>query len=277
MGPPVIHSTEATVVSNRRIAPRGWVLHLEVEGDLAMRAGQFAHLRIGPGEIRPFLRRPFSIWDVSSYGGRTRIGILYVVRGAGTRRMSVKRPGEKIGFLGPLGNTLEVPKGTRRVIMIAGGAGIVPFHLFARQLHRELGSSVQVVLLFGARTREELYGLEDLRRLPLGVETCTEDGTEGMRGRVTDLLRDYLARTGREGVQAYACGPWGMLEAVSRLSSGLGVPCTLSLETRMGCGLGACRACVVPVRSGDGGWRYSRVCCEGPNYPSRDIAFAQGR
>lgn len=225
------------------------------------RAGQFGHLRIDPASTVPFLRRPFSIWDFQPFDGGQYVQILYTVRGEGTRVLAAKKPGDEVGFLGPIGNWFEIPSSARRVLMIAGGAGIVPFHLFARQVN-----GTPATLLFGARTREELYALSDLQRLPVEIETCTEDGTHGWKGKVTDLLADHLRRRGRADVAAYACGPHAMLKAVAEICRHEGVPCTLSLEVRMGCALGACRACVVPVRRGSDDWRYSRVCCEGPNY-----------
>lgn len=269
----MIPSVTARVRENRKIAPKGWIVTLEAEAGINPRAGQFAHLRVDPEEPWPFLRRPFSIWNVSENEGRSEIDILYTLRGIGTRRMTEKRSGDSMGFLGPLGNTLEVPPGTERAVMVAGGAGIVPFHLFARQIAAEKGKSVAPVLLFGARTRDELYGLEELERLPMEIRTATEDGTHGMKGRVTDLVREYFGREGVQGARSYACGPWAMLAAVSETADELNVPCVLSLETRMGCALGACRACVVPVRRGEADWRYSRVCCEGPNYESRELIF----
>jgi dihydroorotate dehydrogenase electron transfer subunit len=265
MTAPMIPSAAARIVENRRIAPKGFIMSLALpHRDPPPRPGQFGHLRVDPSATFPFLRRPFSLWDWRPGEEGSQVDILYTVRGEGTRVMAAKRPGETVDFLGPLGNSFEVAPSTRRVLMIAGGAGIVPFHLFARRLN-----GTRATLLFGARTRDELYALEDLRRLPLEIETCTEDGSHGLRGRVTDLLEAHFEREGADGVSAYGCGPHAMLRAVARICRLRSVPCTLSLEVRMGCALGACRACVVPVRRGSDDWRFSRVCCEGPNY---DIA-----
>lgn len=262
----MIHSVEAWIVGNRPIAPKGYIMTVALSHRERPRAGQFGHLRIDPAATVPFLRRPFSIWDYRTFDGGQYVDILYTVRGEGTRMMAAKRPGDAVGFLGPLGNWFEIPPSARRVLMIAGGAGIVPFHLFARQLN-----GTPATLLFGARTRDELYALEDLRRFPIEIETCTEDGTHGLQGRVTDLLAEHLRRRGKAGLAAFGCGPHGMLKAVADVCRQEGVPCTLSLEVRMGCALGACRACVVPVRRGGSDWKFSRVCCEGPNYDSQDL------
>jgi len=264
----MIPSVTARIVENRRIAPKGYVMTVELPQAHRPRAGQFGHVRIMAEGTAPFLRRPFSIWDARPANGGTHVDMLYALRGQGTRVMSEKRPGETVGFLGPLGNNFEIPAGTRHVLMLAGGAGIVPFNLFSRQLAGTPGT-----LLFGARTREELYSLDELGRHPIKIETCTEDGTHGVKGRVTELCAQWLERNGREGVVAYGCGPHGMLLAVAKLCREQRIPCTLSLEVRMGCALGACRACVVPVRRGESDWRFSRVCCEGPNYDIRELVL----
>lgn len=238
-------------------------MRLEAQFGEEIGAGQFAHLRVEESSAMPLLRRPLSFWDA----GPGFADVLFAVRGQGTRLLARKRAGDIVGMLGPLGNRLSFPPPGSHAVMVAGGVGIVPFFLFSKQILRT-EPSVRITLLFGARRKEELYGLEWLRTLPIEIRLATEDGSEGARGRVTYLLEELLK--GGERPVLYGCGPDAMLRAVAGIAARENLSLELSLETRMACGLGACRACVIPVRDGDG-WRYSRVCCEGPNYRASDL------
>lgn len=263
---------EATVLGQARCAPNGWKITLRVPSPEPIDAGQFCHLL--PAEtLDPLLRRPFSYWDAVPDGhDGTRVELLYTVVGRGTELLSRRRPGDRVGYLGPLGIGLT-PAASGTCVFVAGGVGIVPFYLFARQLAAR-ARPPRRILLFGGRTRDQLYGIGDFP--PLGVEThaATEDGSCGLRGRVTDLLEAWLPKLDRAGLRIYTCGPEAMIEAVVRIARREGIPCEVSMEQRMGCALGACGACVTRVISEDGGdWRYSRICIEGPTYDAARLAL----
>jgi dihydroorotate dehydrogenase electron transfer subunit len=226
-------------------------------------AGQFCHLRCEDAQD-PLLRRPFSFWDVTPRSdGATDVELLYTVVGRGTELLAAKQPGDTVGFLGPLGIGFT-PSEAPTWVFVAGGVGIVPFYLFAKQAFAS-GRRPRILLLFGGRTESMLYGIDDFPGI--GVETfvATEDGSRGRKGLVTALLDETLPKLDRSRVMLYTCGPDRMMDAVVRIARRESIRCEVSMERRMGCALGACAACVVKVRDGDD-WRYSRICIEGPTY-----------
>jgi len=267
-----IWNGEAEVLHQERLAPECWRMDLRVPSAEPVAAGQFCHLRIGSG-TDPLLRRPFSYWDARPAGkGSSRVTLVYTVVGKATGMLARKRPGSRVGYLGPLGNGFS-RKPARTCLFVAGGVGIVPFHHLARQV-RPLKPRPRMILLFGGRTASRLYGIDDFR--PLGVEVLasTEDGSRGWKGLVSGLLEDRLPGLDRRGLVLYVCGPEKMTEAVVRIARREGLRCEVSLERRMGCALGACGACVTRIADDPGeGWRYSRACCEGPVYDAARLVL----
>jgi dihydroorotate dehydrogenase electron transfer subunit len=260
-----IWNGEAVVVRQVRVAPQCWKMTLEVPGPHPVDAGQFCHIRTEAG-TEPLLRRPFSYWDLREGGDRVaHADLLYTVVGRGTAALEAKRPGSKVGYLGPLGIGFTArPAGTW--VLVAGGVGIVPFFHLARQA-RARGLKPRILLLFGGRSEAMLYGIDEFAAEGVEAKAATEDGSRGRKGLVTDLLEEELRGLGREGLQLYTCGPERMMEAVIRIARREKLPCEASLEKRMGCALGACGACVQKVTADDGrDWRYSRICIEGPAY-----------
>lgn len=234
--------------------------------------GQFVHLQVTKSsEI--VLRRPFSIYEITPYkGALTNIDILYAVVGRGTKLLAEKQPLETVGFLGPLGNGFRVDARATDVFFVAGGIGIVPFLPLIREYVRKR-SKARLTLLFGARTADELHGLRDFEDLPIAIRTSTDDGSHGTKGLVTVLLERELARRRKGRIRIHSCGPEKMMEAVAAIARRRKIPCELSLEKRMGCGLGACRACVVRLAGGNGGVAYSRTCVDGPVYNADEIVL----
>lgn len=231
-------------------------------------AGQFAHIQVADTTY-PLLRRPFSFYDVARKGKNTIVDILYTVVGKGTALLANKKRGSKVGFLGPLGIGFNINKKAKVAIFVAGGVGIVPFYIFAKQY--KAAPRTKLVLLFGARTKDALIGISDFRKLGIETHSATDDGSAGLKGFVTTLFEKYIDALDTKNIQCYGCGPEPMLEKLVHIVKRRKVPCELSLETRMGCALGACRACVTKVATSNGDWRYSRVCCEGPTYDARDL------
>ncbi len=229
----------------------------------AITAGQFVMVRVGGG-LDPLLRRPFGVYDmIGSRGGPrgTGIEILYKVVGAGTRVLAARRPGDFIDVMGPLGNGFPFPSGFRKVILVAGGMGIVPLYLLAKELRG-------AVLLFGARKKEEAVFIKDFRKFTKSVRAATEDGSYGRNGLVTELLEEELS----PGSAVYACGPSGMLKAASLLAARHGAKCFVSLERPMACGIGACLGCAVKMKPrGEDGCRYRMVCSDGPVFDGEEI------
>lgn len=261
---------EATVVRQERYSPNCWKITLEVPRRDPVDAGQFAHLKVDAA-TDPLLRRPFSYWDVRPAGdGATHVDLLYTVVGKGTAVLETRKPGEKVGYLGPCGIGFT-PKPAKTYVFVAGGVGIVPFYLFAKQVSAK-GFSPRMILLFGGRTQSMLYGIDDFAAVGVEARAATEDGSRGEKGLVTKLLEDLLASLDRTDTQVYTCGPDRMMAAVAKIALREKLPCEVSMERHMGCALGACGACVAKVVDGDD-WRYSRICIEGPTYDAARVLF----
>ena len=243
---------------------------LRIPGDHTVVAGQFCHVLTEFG-TEPLLRRPFSYWDVRpGKDGDTEADLLYTIVGEGTEALSRKKAGDQVGYLGPLGHGFT-PSEKEIYIFVAGGVGIVPFYIFAKQL-RENGKSPRMVLLFGGRSKEMLYGIDDFSQIGVEAYAVTEDGSRGEKGLVTHLLDKWLPRLDRESIMMYTCGPDPMMNAVVRIARREDLPCEVCMERRMGCALGACGACVVKVKDGDD-WQYSRICIEGPTYDAARLVM----
>ena len=257
-----------------------------------VRPGQFVNLRV-EGFADRVLRRPFSVFKA----GEKKITILYKIVGAGTALMARLRPGDTASLIGPLGNGYPRPDAGALPVLVAGGYGAAALYLLAERA-RQKG-----IIFIGGRSARDILCAADFRQLGWKVFVATEDGSLGRKGMVTDILVKYLGNTkmvGREHLappdkngnggagthapylgtkpEIYSCGPMGMLKAVSRLAVSGGWKAWLSLDRHMGCGVGACLACVQKVRvpgarSGEKGWKWARICTEGPVFECREIIW----
>ncbi|HTK77541.1 MAG TPA: dihydroorotate dehydrogenase electron transfer subunit, partial [Gemmataceae bacterium] len=176
---------------------------------------------------------------------------------------------------GPLGNGFASLDGTRDVALVAGGIGQTPFLAYVRQLLGSRGyaeeiakpQAARVRVYYGVRTADLAAGVDDFRATGAEVHLSTDDGTLGFHGYVTQLLATHDRPSHLVG-----CGPEPMLHALARLARDWAVPCHLSLETPMACGLGICFSCVTKVRTPDG-WDYRRVCVDGPVFDAPALAW----
>lgn len=262
----------APVTENRPLAGGHFLLSVQSPRQAkAIRPGQFAMLRL-LGRSDVLLRRPMSIYDVKPSNGRRRRGgleviqFLYKIVGRGTRLMAELWPGDRIGVLAPLGHGffeeeyLPQAESAGEVLHVAGGIGIAALLLPARELAKH---GLRQRLFFGGRTKADLVGLDEFKPLVKGVALATENGSRGHQGFVTRPLEEYLARHRNKKFLLMVCGPWAMLEASVSLARRYGHPCLVSMENRMGCGLGVCLGCCIRVE-GTGHGTYQRVCTEGP-------------
>jgi len=223
--------------------------------------GQFAHVRILPMRDA-LLRRPFSIFQVS---GDT-LSILYKTVGQGTAVLSRMRPGEELSMIGPLGHGFAVPPPADETpLLVAGGYGMAALYLLAQR------SPQKGIAFVGGRRRVDILCEEEFRALGWEVRVTTEDGSHGEKGLVTQPLLAELKRRAA-GRKLFACGPTPMLQAVARLAAEFSLPAELSLDQHMGCGIGVCLTCVIPIKTGDS-WEYQRSCTEGPVFDSRLVAW----
>jgi dihydroorotate dehydrogenase electron transfer subunit len=254
----------ARVVGNRPLSRDYNVLALEAPAIAAAAApGQFVMVKAGAG-FDPLLRRPFSVFEIlrDDRGEPAGITILSKRIGPATRLIYDARVDQRVDCLGPLGRPFTIVDPPADAWMIAGGVGLAPFATLAPALRAR---GVNTTLFYGARTGAELFHLEVFRDLGVELVLTTEDGSTGERGRIVAPLDQRLAARGPTlPVMLYACGPEGMLAATARTAIRHGRPCQVSVERVMGCGLGGCYSCVVPMRGEDGGYHHVRSCISGP-------------
>jgi dihydroorotate dehydrogenase electron transfer subunit len=246
----------APVISQRETMPGVCLLEIESSGISAeARPGQFVMVGCDSGYGR-LLRRPISIHQTA----KKLISLLFAVVGTGTEWLSRRRPGDQVDILGPLGNGFSLNSSSRSILLVAGGMGIAPLCFLARSA---LNKGLKVKLLAGAATAGQLC---PERLLPEGSETiiCTEDGSAGVKGLVTACLQEHVPQAD----QILACGPVAMYRAMAGLVGDR--PTQVSLEVRMGCGLGFCYACTIRTRQG-----LKQVCKDGPVFEIQDVTWEE--
>ena len=270
---PSVVDIDAAVLKNTRLSKDYSVLVLDAPPiAAATQPGQFVMLKPSHG-TDPLLRRPFSVFEVlrNGSGEPHAISILNKRTGTGTSLLYDAEPGATIGCLGPLGRPFEPVGPPVEAWMVAGGVGLAPFVTLATTL-QERGTPA--TLFYGARTASELYHVELFERLGVHTVLSTEDGTRGVRGRVTVPLADALQAAREDSdVRLYVCGPTPMMRAVAALAAQHRRPCDVSLEQVMGCGMGGCYSCVVPTRDHGSPAHYVRSCIEGPVFDARRIVW----
>ena len=254
----------AEVIANHPLSTDYNVLALAAPAIAAAAApGQFVMIKASDG-FDPLLRRPFSVFEIlrDPRGTPTGISILSKRIGVSTERIYAARPGQRVACLGPLGRPFTIVDPPTDAWMVAGGVGLAPFATLAESLR---ASGVTSTLFYGARRASELFYLDFFRDLGVELVLTTEDGSAGETGRVVAPLdRRLAARPASAPVMLYACGPERMLAATARVAMTHGRPCQVSVERVMGCGLGGCYSCVVPMRNEHGGFHHVRSCIAGP-------------
>ncbi len=251
----MIRKQQMTVISQKLIAPN--IYELTMEGTLVSSMtmpGQFVHIKVSDS-YEPLLRRPISICQIDQEASQ--FTVVYRAEGKGTMLLAEKEAGNLVDVLGPLGNGFspdEVPPGGK-ALLIGGGIGIPPLLQLSRELNEK---DVSVTHILGLRTGADVFYEELFKELGETIIT-TEDGLKGMKGFVTSVkcTDDYDA--------VYTCGPTPMLKAVMHQYAGKKV--FISLEERMGCGIGACFACV--CKTPDDG--YKKICSDGPVFRAEEV------
>lgn len=262
----------AEVISNIRLSPDYNVLGLAAP-DIAERAqpGQFVMVKAGDC-LEPLLRRPFSIFEVLEAGG-TIVGLSLLSKriGPSTTLIYDAKPGDRIHCLGPLGRPFAPVAAPDEAWLVAGGVGLAPFATLAQVLRAR---HITVTLYYGARRAGELFCLDLFEKMGVELVLATEDGSRGDAGRITvPLERDLKARPPDASVMLYACGPEPMLAAVAGLSAACGRPSQVSVERVMGCGVGGCYSCVIPIKTPDGTPHFVRSCLAGPVFRGSEIVW----
>ncbi|UCG35884.1 MAG: dihydroorotate dehydrogenase electron transfer subunit [Candidatus Omnitrophota bacterium] len=220
------------------------------------RPGQFLHFKIHS----TILRRPLSVHRVKGKEAH----VLFKIRGKGTEILSRYKKGEILDVIGPLGNGFFLKKAAAMEttnILVAGGIGVAPLMFLAEKLRGEK------LVLLGAKTKKEIVCELEFRRVGCKVSVATEDGSKGIKGTATELLRKTLMGSEAGKINIYACGPQEMLSQINNvIDSHPVLECQVSFEQFMGCGLGVCCGCTIETKHG-----YKKVCKDGPVFNIKDV------
>jgi dihydroorotate dehydrogenase electron transfer subunit len=222
--------------------------------------GQFVAVRVGGPASSMLLRRAFAIYratPVGSYAGT--VQFVLGVAGPGTEWLAAVRPGEQLDLVGPLGTPFRPPVRPAGCVLVGGGYGSAPLFGLAEALRAR---ECRVDMVIGAATADRLFGELEAKRTAGAVTITTDDGSAGITGTVADVLPAVIERTG--ALVVYASGPMPMLRAVGQVATSYGIPCQVSVEESMACGVGVCMSCVLPVVGDDGRTRMTRSCVDGP-------------
>jgi dihydroorotate dehydrogenase electron transfer subunit len=264
----------ATLISREQVAPGFWCLGFR-SPRIARCARPAGYVAVDvPGVFS--VRLPLGIWTTRD----DEFTLLFREWGDRTRRLARLSVGTSVSCIGPLGNQFSIPVKGSTALIVAGGIGIVPFWM----LTRELGAAgVNVRAIVGARTKAHLTGVAQLREAGADITLCTDDGSEGERATVLDLVK---RSDGADII--YGCGPVGMLRALCAHATASKILCEISMEETFGCSMGTCWGCVVPVRRGSPQgsgyppsprdsrtYDFARVCIDGTVFPAADVMWLE--
>ncbi|KHE71204.1 dihydroorotate dehydrogenase electron transfer subunit [Halobacillus sp. BBL2006] len=246
-----------TIIEHDKIARHTY--RLVLKGEMVHRVkepGQFVHIQVSKDF---YLRRPVSISDIHVESGT--VTLLYKVMGKGTDAMTEKKVGEELDVLGPGGQGFPIDEiETKQALLVGGGIGVPPLYYLAKQLNEK---GIQVTSILGFQSAEDAFLTDNFEALG-DLYVTTNDGTLGHKGLVTDLFPHVQGTFDTY----FTCGPTVMLKAVANELSD--IPGYISMEERMGCGIGACFACVVPSKDEKG---YRRICCDGPVFDAKEVVL----
>jgi len=228
--------------------------------------GQFLMVRVND-QSNPLLRRPFSIHARE----RDTVEIFFFRTGVGTTILADKKEGETLDVLGPLGKGFTFRKNLKKktVFLVGGGRGIAPLYFLAQELRAR---EIKPRIFYGGKTESDLPVLEKFHRQGFDLFVSTDDGSLGFKGLVSGLFQKELLRSPSQPAQVYACGPEPMMKAIASLAVARRIPAQFSLESIMGCGIGACWGCVKRIRKGAQA-EWTKICEEGPVFSGARIIW----
>ena len=264
------------VISNVELSPGYWRMRMTAPPPITgSKPGQFLMIKVNGGSD-PLLRRPFGIFDTGAMvteftdcGSQSYLEILYKVVGKGTRMLSVLHHGDLLDVLAPLGKGFDPGAPGEEKILVGGGIGLAPLYYLAKEL---VACGDKVRLFAGGRNRDDILCITEFERLGVETYVSTDDGTLGESGLVTEVLERHLAPS---GMRIFACGPTPMLRAVALMAQAHGVPCQVSMEAYMACGVGACLGCVMKgANHTDETPDYRCVCKDGPVFDSFELQWS---
>jgi dihydroorotate dehydrogenase electron transfer subunit len=246
----------ATIVKNEKIADNIHAVTFELDEDIQVRCGQFGNISVGGTHL---LRRPIAICKVD---GRE-VTFCYQVKGEGTQKLKTMGAGTRLNVLMPLGNGFFVEENEKKVALVGGGVGVFPLI----SVLREYGAKKEINAYIGYRNKGAVCGVEEFEKATKFVGV-TDDGSYGEKMNAVQAFAADLEKGNRPDV-VLACGPTPMLRALKTLVEKEGLPCYVSLEERMGCGIGACLVCVCDMTNG----KKARVCKDGPVFNAKEVTL----
>lgn len=252
-----------TIRKTEKLAEDIYLLRLQSE-NISKQAvpGQFVNVRCSTG-LDAYLRRPISICRVDRQN-RT-FDIVYMNRGRGTNLLCSFCAGDALDAMGPLGKGFTVPEKGKRIAVVGGGIGIFPLLFLLQE-----SIYVSKTTFLGFRTKEAIVLQDEFEKASDKLVIATDDGSFGIKGLITAPFTSWLEKEKPDRV--YTCGPAPMMHTVARLCVEKGIFCEVSMEQRMGCGIGACLVCACKVQDGED-YQYAHVCKDGPVFPAEKLLF----
>lgn len=248
------------IVGTENIADSIYSFKIKVGNDVELaKPGQFVHIAI-PGHT---LRRPISICQINKE--KQTIRIVFAAKGNGTRELSDCGVGSKVDVLGPLGNGFKLVPKDSNVILVGGGIGVPPMV----GLSDYYGENA--IAISGFRDKSIIILQDEFKKNGTETILCTDNGSAGIHGFVTQPLEEIL-KSGKKIDMVYSCGPIPMLKNIAGVCEKYNTPCQVSLEQRMGCGIGACLCCETKIYD-NGQIEYKQVCKDGPVFDSKEVAW----
>lgn len=248
------------VLENRQLTEDIYTLKINVD-DAVYNAlmGQFIHIKCSDSND-PLLRRPISLLDVN-IPDKT-FDIVYQVKGIGTKYLANKKVGDTLDIIGPIGNSFDVSDNNKHIAVIGGGIGIFPLYYLLKNIKSNKDA------FLGFRNKNNIVMEKDFHQVASNLYISTDDGSYGYNGIITDKFQECLKNKKYDMI--YACGPVAMLNSVVEVAKLNNIKCQVSLEQRMGCGIGACLVCACKTKKDDD-WAYKHVCKDGPVFNSEEV------
>ena len=250
------YQQDCKILSMKQLNAKAYEMILDA-GDIALDAkpGQFVNVSCGEGHL---LRRPISICEAQE----NRLRLVFEVRGEGTKWLAARKENEEVSVLGPLGRGFDAAD--KRVLFVGGGIGVPPL-LWAAKTAKAADAAI------GFATKDRSILIEDFEALCGNLTVATDDGSLGFHGNAVEAAKELMAKNQYDAV--CACGPKILLKFIAEAAEAAGVSCQVSMEERMGCGVGACLVCAVPLRDENGEVYYGHVCKNGPVFDSKEVVF----
>lgn len=247
---------QATILENKPAAENIYSLTLALPEAVKIRAGQFADLSVGGAHL---LKRPLAVCKADG----EKVTVCYQIRGEGTKLLSERKAGETLDALLPLGNGFYLKENEKKIALVGGGVGIFPMI----SVIGEYAAEKEISAYIGFRNKGAVCGLEELKRAKK-LTAVTDDGSFGEKMNAVQAFAADLEAGERPDV-VLSCGPLPMLRALKTVLEGRDIPCYVSLEERMGCGIGACLVCVCEKTNGE----HARVCKDGPVFVIGEVVL----